>query len=166
MRYAPIESTDSPTEISQEEGICVPARPKNEDSSDYNGVSWTRRFVRNIEIMKGAAHGSISPTPSLARRTLGETYDEFLANLYMPEELLRNRNIHEKKMYEGEPKRKPGTGDVEKFRAFIRGLLSKRDGRFIQFHNAVSRNSRREIREYMAKCKDRTIRKWLNFYMK
>jgi len=166
MRYAPIKSTDSPTEISRENGICVPSKPKNEDSSDYNGVFWTRRFVRNIEIMKGVAHGSISPTPSLARRTLGETYNEFLANLYMPEELLRNRNTYEKKIYKGEPKRKSGTGDVEKFRAFIYGLLSKKDDRFMQFHNTVSKNSRGEIRKYMAKCKDRTIKKWLNFYMK
>lgn len=166
MRYAPINSTDSPTEISQENGICVPAKPKNEDSSDYNGVFWTRRFVRSIEIMKGVAHGSISPTPSLARRTIGETYNEFLANLYMPEELLRNRNTYEKKIYKGEPKRKSGTGDVEKFRAFISGLLSKKDDRFMQFHNAVSKNRRGEIRKYIAKCKDRTMKKWLNFYMK
>jgi hypothetical protein len=166
MRYAPIKSTDSPTEISQENGICVPEKPKNEDSSDYNGIFWTRRFVRSIEIMKGVAHGSISPTPSLARRTLGKTYNEFLANLYMPEELLRNRNTYEKKIYKGEPKRKSGTGDVEKFRAFISGLLSKKDDRFMQFHNAVSKNSRGEIRKYIAKCKDRTMKKWLNFYIK
>ena len=166
MRYAPIKSTDSPTEISQENGICVPEKPKNEDYSAYNGVFWTRRFVRNIEIMKGVAHGSISATPSLARRTIGETYNEFLANLYMPEELLRNRNTYEKKIYKDEPKRKFGTGDVERFRAFISGLLSKKDDRFMQFHNAVSKNRRGEIRKCIAKCKDRTMKKWLNFYMK
>jgi len=166
MRYAPIRSTDSPTEISQENGICVPEKPKDENSSAYNGVFWTKRFVRSIEIMKGVAHGSISPTPSLARRTVGETYNEFLANLYMPEELLRNRNTYEKKIYKYEPKRKSGTGDVERFRAFISGLLSKKDDRFMQFHNIVSKNNNGEIRRYIAKCKDRTMKKWLNFYIK
>jgi len=166
MRYAPINSTDSPTEVSQENGICVPEKAKNKNSSAYNGVFWTKRFVRSIEIMKGVAHGSISPTPSLARRTLGETYDEFLANLYMPEELLRNRNTYEKKIYKYEPNRKSGTGDVERFRAFISGLLSKKNDRFMQFHNIVSKNSKGEIRRYIAKCKDRTMKKWLNFYIK
>lgn len=166
MRYAPIKSIDSPTKVSQENGICVPEKAENKNSSDYNGVFWTKRFIRSIEIMKGVAHGSISPTPSLARRTLGETYDEFLANLYMPEELLRNRNTYEKKIYKDEPKRKSGTGDVERFRTFIFGLLSKKDDRFMQFHNAVSKNSNGEIRRYIAKCKDRTMKKWLNFYVR
>lgn len=166
MRYAPIDSTDSPTEISQEDGIGIPKKTNNEQELSYKGVFWTKRFVRSIEIMKGVAHGSISPTPSLARRTIGKTYKQFLANLYMPEELLRNRNVYEKKVYKHEPKREPGTGDVERFRSFINGLLRKKDGRFLQFYNVVAKNSKGEIREYREKCKDKTIKKWLDFYIR
>jgi len=166
MRYAPIDSTDSPTAISQEDGIGIPKKTNDELEGSYNGVLWTKRFVRSIEIMKGVAHGSISPTPSLARRTIGETYEQFLANLYMPEVLLRNRNAYEKKVYEREPKRKPGTGDVEKFRSFIYRLMRKKDKKFLQFHNVVSKNSRSEVRKYKDNCKDKTIKKWLGFYIK
>ena len=158
MRYAPIDSTDSPTAISQENGVGIPQKANESSVGSYNGVFWTKRFIRNIEIMKGVAHGSISPTPSLARRTIGETYNEFLANLYMPEELLRNRNVYEKKVYENEPKRKQGTGDVEKFRSFIRKLLRIKDRRFLEFHNVVAKNSKRAIRDYMETCKDKTIK--------
>lgn len=166
MRYAPIDSTDSPTQISQENGVGIPQKEDEKKTGSYNGVFWTKRFVRNIEVMKGVAHGSISPTPSLARRTIGETYNEFLANLYMPEELLRNRNVYEKKVYENEPKRKQGTGDVEKFRSFICKLLDKKDEGFLEFHNVVSKNSKPDIRNYLEKCKDKTVKKWLNFYIK
>ena len=166
MRYAPIDSTDSPTVISQENGLGIPQKAKEGSEGSYNGVLWTKRFTRNIEVMKGVAHGSISPTPSLAKRTIGETYDEFLANLYMPEELLRNRNKYEKKIYKHEPKRKKGTGDVEKFRSFIYKLLNKKDNRFLEFHNVVSKNRKQEIRNYSEKCKDKKIKKWLNFYIK
>lgn len=166
MRYAPINNPDSPTDIGQEKGMSVQDMAKSASPSDYGGECWSERFVRNVEIMKGVAHGSISPTPSLARRTLGETYEEFLANLYMPEELLRNRNRYEKRVYEGEPKRRPGTGDIEGFRAFVSGLLSEKDSKFAQFHSIVSKNSRREIRRDMSECMDRTIKKWLAFYIK
>ena len=166
MRYAPIDSTDSPTAISQEDGIGIPKKTNDELEGSYNGVLWTKRFVRSIEIMKGVAHGSISPTTSLARRTIGETYEQFLTNLYMPEELLRNRNAYEKKVYEHEPKRKPGTGDVEKFRSFISRLLSKKDRKFIKFHTVVSKNSKGEIRKCKDNFKDKTIKKWLDFYIK
>jgi hypothetical protein len=128
-------------------------------------ATWTRRFARNIEIMKGAAHGAISSTPSLARRTIGATYEEFLANLYMPEELLRNRNKHERHVYNHEPKRPPGTGKVEEFRSFILRLLKKKDDRFQQFHNAVSENSVEHIRRTIKQCKDKEIVEWLQFYL-
>ena len=114
--------------------------------------------------MKGAAHGAISPTSSLARRTIGATFEEFVANLYMPEELLRNRNKHEKKIYPFEQKRRQGTGLVEKFRAFVCGLLARQEERFLFFHNAVSPNSVRVARMYLANTKDRELKKWLKLY--
>jgi len=165
MRYAPIDSTDSPTAISQENGICVPTKPVEDQDSTYNGIFWTKRFIRNIEIMKGAAYGSISPTPSLARRTLGKTFKEFVANLYMPEELLRYRNKYEQKVYKLEPDRKPGSGEIEEFRDFVSRLLKTKGKRFTAFHNVVSTNSKRKIREFLPKCKDNEIKKWLTYYL-
>jgi len=163
MRFAPINSN----------GVDHPNRRRdlfrNSECSDVdwkNSAIWTRRFVRNIEIMKGAAHGAISPTPTLAWRTIGETYDEFLANLYMPEELLRNRNKHEKRVYSHEPKRPPGSGKVEEFRRFILGLLKKNDDRFRQFHDAVHGNSVEQVRMAMRLCKDGGILQWLQLYLK
>lgn len=165
MRYAPINSTDSPTAISQENGICVPSKPVDGQNGTYSGIFWTKRFIRNVEIMKGAAYGSISPTPSLARRTIGETFKEFVANLYMPEELLRYRNKYELRIYKLEPKREPGTGETEGFRDFISKLLRTKGERFVIFHNVVSKNSKQAIREFLQSCKDDEIKKWLSYYL-
>ena len=125
---------------------------------------WTRRFIRNVEIMKGAAHGAISSTPSLARRTIGETFEEFLANLYMPEKLLRYRNRYERKVYDFEPERAPGTGDIEEFRRFILGLLSEQSERFFLFHRAVSRNLVSVSRKAVEACEEPESKKWLKIY--
>ena len=165
MRYAPIDNTDSPTAISQENGIYVPTRTANNEEVIYNGVFWTKRFVRSIEIMKGVAYGSISPTPSLARRTIGKTFKEFVANLYMPEELLRFRNKYERKLYKFEPKGEPGTGDIEGFREFISKLLKAKGKRFAAFHSAVSKNSKKAIRESLQDSKDGKLKKWLDYYL-
>ena len=126
---------------------------------------WTPRFVRSIEIMKGATHGAISPTPSLAQRAIGKDFDEYILNLYMPEVLLRNRNKHETKVYPHEPERKPGTGEVEEFREFMGSLLGKQDERFLEFHNAVSPNSSMAIHNSLKNCKDKEIKKWLKLYI-
>jgi hypothetical protein len=111
MRFAPIKD-DSPEKRNRSRDY-VPPKPSR-DIDYLNDAQWTKRFTRNIEIIKGAAHGAISPTPSLALRAIGETYEEFITNLYMPEELLRNRDKYEARIYPNKPDRKPGTGDIEK----------------------------------------------------
>ena len=162
MRYAPID---------EKEG----AERRKRDHVPYTGTetrdwledpAWTKRFIRNVEIMKGAAHGAISPTPGLARRTIGKCFEEFLANLYMPEELLRNRNKHERRVYADEPPRKPGTGKVEAFRRFILNLLKRQNATFRDFHDAVSQNSVAAIRGYKKRCKNEGVKKWLELYLK
>ena len=115
--------------------------------------------------MKGAAHGAISTTPTLALRTLGKNFEEFVLNLYMPEELLRNRNKHERKVYKYEPRRRKGSGKVEEFRSFMRSLLRRQDARFLLFHRAVSPNSVVDIRSALEDCKDKEMRKWLKLYL-
>jgi hypothetical protein len=160
MRFAPI-ANNGQHENRFRASITMPSA---EDIDWATSPRWTPRFVRNIEIMKGAAHGAISPTSSLARRTIGDTFEEFLANLYMPEELLRNRNKHEKQVYPFEQKRRQGTGLIEEFRAFITDLLAQQDKRFLFFHNAVSPNSVRVVRGHLRDTKDRELKKWLTLY--
>lgn len=166
MRYAPIDNTINPTHLSQGNDIGTEWLSNPQSQNMLHNAFWTRRFIRNVEVMKGVAHGVISPTPSLAKRTIGETYEKFIANLYMPEELLRFRNKYERKVHSLEPGRKPGTGDVEEFRKFILNLLQKGGGRLVKFHNVVSKNSKEEIRKFLANCDDDEIKKWLQFYLK
>lgn len=163
MRYAPIRN-DGPQTRSSEREYVDPV--STEDRDILANPSWNKRFTRNIEVMKGAAHGAIPATPSLARRTVGETYEEFIANLYMPEEMLRYRNTYEKRTYNGELGRQPGSGDIEDFRAFILAHLRARGEKFRRFHQVVSQNSKRAIEEYLIECEDEQTRKWLGFYLK
>ena len=160
MRFAPIVNSGH-HENRHRDFITTPPA----EGIDWaRSPKWTPRFVRNVEIMKGAAHGAISPTSSLARRTIGDTFQEFVANLYMPEELLRNRNKHEKRVYPFEQKRKQGTGLVEEFRGFVSDLLAQQDKRFLVFHNAVSPNSVQVVRKYLESTKDRELKTWLKLY--
>jgi hypothetical protein len=141
----------------------VPPAPSR-DIDYLNDARWTKRFTRNIEIIKGASHGAISPTPSLARRAIGKDYEEFITNLYMPEELLRNRDRHEARIYDNKPDRTPGTGKVERFREFILRLLSKQDEAFFEFHNAVSPCSKEAIRKAFKTVKNEEVKEWLELY--
>lgn len=162
MRYAPIDNKAGP-HINRQRDLF---RETPVETIDWlKRPVWTRRFVRNIEIMKSAANGAISPTCSLAWRTIGVSFEEFVANLYMPEELLRNRNKHEMKVYELEPKRKAGTGKVEEFRAFIMRLLQAQDDRFRFFHNAVTPNSASVVKTNLTRCTDKEMKKWLELYL-
>lgn len=163
MRYAPIVSRYA--DESNHDRDYVPAEPDVRDDF-LNAPFWTKRFTRNIEIMKGAASGAISPTPTLAWRTIGKAFEEFVSNLYMPEELLRNRNKHEKKVYEYEPSRPPGTGKVEEFRTFLLKLFKKNPDEARRFHCAVSENSSAAIRKYLFECENEEVKAWLNYYLK
>lgn len=161
MRFAPIKD-DSPEHLNRSRDY-VP--PKPERDIDYlEDARWTKRFTRNIEIIKGASHGALSPTPSLALRAIGETYEEFIANLYMPEELLRNRDKHERRIYPNKPDREPGTGLVEEFREFVLRLLKATNEAFFEFHDAVSPCSKEAIKAALKMCKNEEVRKWLEMY--
>jgi hypothetical protein len=163
MRYAPINEKNKIHENRERDYV---RKIELDQKLDFlNKAVWTKRFIRNIEIMKGAVHGAISSTPSLALRTIGENYKDFIANLYMPAELLRNRNKYESKVYSAEPRRTSGTGDIERFRNFILNLIKRRDERFIFFHKAVSENRKAAVRDAIRSCKDKEILKWLKYYL-
>ncbi|HRT84863.1 MAG TPA: hypothetical protein P5523_09515, partial [Bacteroidales bacterium] len=93
-------------------------------------------------------------------------YNEFIANLYMPEELLRNRNKYEKTVYPEEPPRQSGTGDVERFREFILRLLKRQDETFKEFHNAVAPCTKEAVKKALSHCKNEEVRGWLKWYIK
>lgn len=161
MRFAPIKD-DSPDKLNRSRDY-VPSPPPR-DIDYLNDARWTKRFTRNIEIIKGAAHGAISPTPSLALRAIGETYEEFITNLYMPEELLRNRDRYEARIYPHKPDREPGNGDIEEFRIFILNLLENKDKAFFEFHDAVTPCTKLAIKQAFKTCKNERVLKWLNRY--
>ena len=161
MRYAPINDFNGKDSSKLRESTSLESKQKVDWQ---NKPVWTRRFTRNIEIIKGATHGTISPSPGFARRAIGKSFEEYLTNLYMPEELLRNRNKHEAKVYKDEPTRKKGTGQVEKFRKFIKALLKKQDKRFQFFHDAVTPCTVQSIRKAISSTKDSKLKKWLKYY--
>jgi len=163
MRFAPIKD-DSPERLNRSRDYVPPAPPRDIDF--LQDARWTKRFTRNIEIIKGASHGAISPTPSLALRAIGENYEEFIANMYMPEELLRNRDKYEARIYKYKPDRNPGTGEVEEFREFILRLLSKQDEAFFEFHDAVSPCSKETVKQAFKTVKNEEVKKWLKWYLR
>lgn len=163
MRFAPIKD-DSPEHLNRSRDYVAPKPDRNIDY--LQDARWTKRFTRNIEIIKGASHGAISPTPTLATRAIGETYDEFITNLYMPEELLRYRDKYETRIYPNNPDRKPGTGDVEAFREFVLRLLGKRDEAFFEFHDAVSPCSKEAVKKAFKAVNSEEVKKWLEWYLK
>jgi len=162
MRFAPIKDR---TTTQQNRVRDFSLTPSKEPYDYFDNAVWVKRFTRNIEIMKGANHGVIPPKSSYALRAIGRNYEEYLANLYMPEELLRNRNKYEAEIYEVDQQREPGTGDVEKFRIFILGLLKKQDTAFLSFHNAVAPCSKNSIRAAIEITNDLEIKEWLKWYL-
>lgn len=163
MRFAPIKD-DSRQGLNRTRDYVPPPPPRDIDY--LQDARWTKRFTRSIEIIKGASHGAISPMPSLALRAFGKDYEEFIANLYMPEELLRNRNKYEKRLYAYDEKREPGTGDVERFREFVLRLLQARNDAFFEFHDAVSPCTKEAVKLALKTCNNDEVRGWLQWYLK
>lgn len=164
MRYAPIIDPAKNGENKKRDPQYLNQEAQSRDW--LKSPIWTPRFVRNVEIMKGAAHGAITPSPTLAWRTIGETFSEFIANLYMPEELIRNRNRHEKKVYSGEPERNPGTGLVEDFREFILKLLNEKNNLFFTFHDTIIPNRTDLIKKAIENNTDKELNFWFQQYLR
>jgi hypothetical protein len=164
MRFAPIFDPDKTGANRNREWVDESLK---EPDNFLTGATWNRRFIRNIEIIKGAAHGAISPTPDYALRAIGESYKEYIANLYMPEEMLRNRNKYEARIYPNDPNREPGTGELEEFREeFIYKKIAKPDDSFREFHRIVTKNSMLDVRKGISKTKDPEVKHWLEYYLR
>jgi len=167
MRFAPIKDS-SP--LKQNRSRDYTPEPPKDDYDYLDEAVWVKRFTRNIEIMKGANHGAIPPRADYAKRAIGRNYEEFIANLYMPEELLRNRNDHEEDLSEygdaPERKRPPKDNKVPEFREFILRLLKKQDAAFKEFHNAVAPCSKEAVKKALPHCKNEEVKEWLQWYLK
>ncbi len=174
MRYAPIKDLEiiKGSKYGYDQDVGKISREYHDESqvlpSDFiDGAVWNKKFLRNIEVIKAATHGTISPTPGLARRAVGRDKLQFIANLYMPEHMLRFRDVYEATAYEGEKKRDElGTGDIEDFYEFIDKNARKPDEKFIEFHKVIANNSTKEIREFEYKCCDEEYKRWLKLYLK
>ena len=160
MRFAPIYAIKGEPVNRKRDYV----KEVNIDESNWLiNPKWTKKFIRNIEVMKSAANGAISPTPALAWRTIGKDFEEFVSNLYMPEELLRNRNKHERKLFHENTEK--GTGKIEEFRSFLLRLIKNNNDEFKYFHEAVSTNSKVEIRKALEKCPHEKLKPWLELYL-
>lgn len=162
MRYAPINE-DLGIHANRERNFFAKVDSRTIDW--LNNPVWTPKFSRNLDVIKGVAHGSIPTVPSLARRAIGRTFEEFITNMYMPEEMLRNRNKYEKTIYPDEKPREPGDGQIEEFRSFILGLLKQKSELFYFFHDTVASNSKQDIREAIRFTNNPELLKWFNRYL-
>lgn len=163
MRFAPITEKEG-KHANRKRDWERPLPEFNEEYPLVDKAVWNRRFIRNIQIMRGAANGAIPPAPDFARRIIGHSYEEFIELLYMPEALLRNRNKYEKKVYRYEPKRKPGNGKIEEFRSFIRSNINKPKGEFLRLQEAIFKNSKPETRKLISEVKSKEIQQWAQLY--
>jgi len=61
---------------------------------DYVSQNWTWRYLRGIQCVLLATRGLISPNPEFTRAAFGETYEEFLEILAMPDRYIIHRKAH------------------------------------------------------------------------
>ena len=162
MRYAPINE-DLGTHANRERNYFAQVDSKAVDW--LHAPVWTPKFSRNLDVVKGVAHGSIPTVASLARRAIGRTFEEYITNLYMPEEMLRNRDKYERTVYPGEKPRVPGNGEIEEFRSFILGLLKQKSALFYFFHDTVTSYRKQDIREAMKHTKNPELLRWFERYL-
>lgn len=162
MRYAPINE-DLGTHANRERNYFATVNSREVDW--LTAPVWTPKFSRNLDVIKGVAHGSIPTVASLARRAVGRTFEEFVTNLYMPEEMLRNRDRYERTLYPDEKPRSPGNGEIEEFREFILSLLRSKSDLFYLFHDTVTTNRKQDIREAITHTKNPELLRWFKRYL-
>lgn len=162
MRYAPINEDLGP-QANRERNYFAAVDSRTIDWL-YAPV-WTPKFSRNLDVIKGVAHGAIPIVPSLARRAIGRTFEEFVINLYMPEEMLRHRDRYERTIYPDEKTRSPGNGEIEEFRSFLLDLLHSKSELFYFFHDSVASNCKQDIREAIQHTRNPELIRWLERYL-
>ncbi|HHV61424.1 MAG TPA: cobalamin-binding domain-containing protein [Firmicutes bacterium] len=84
-------------ELSRELGIRVtgfPMRyvPIDDINRQYVSNGWRWRYLRGIQCILLATHGIVSPNPEFFQAAFGESYDEFLEIISMPDRYIIHRN--------------------------------------------------------------------------
>ncbi|MGQ9733424.1 MAG: hypothetical protein ACUVX8_19380, partial [Candidatus Zipacnadales bacterium] len=116
-------------ELSKALGIRVtgfPMRyiPINDIQRNYVSKQWHWRYLRGIQCVLSATHGMVSPNPDFLAAAFGESYEEFLEILSMPDRYI----IHRNKYRHGEAAswralfRRLSAGEKEEFLAILAEL--------------------------------------------
>jgi len=84
-------------EVSDELGVRVtgfPMRyvPSNQVNRRYVSQGWCWRYLRGIQCVLHATHGLVSPNPPFFAAAFGESYEEFLEIISMPDRYIIHRN--------------------------------------------------------------------------
>jgi len=86
-------------DLSEELGVRISSFPMKfvpiDDITRGNiGACWTWRYLRGIQCVLLATHGVVSPNPTFFRAAFGESLEEFLEILSMPDRYIIYRETH------------------------------------------------------------------------
>lgn len=131
-------------DLSQRLGIRVNGFPmKFIPMSDLNRryvcKGWTWRYVRGLQCILHATHGLVSANPEFFRRAFGQSFNEFLEILAMPDRYIMYRDKYE---YE--------TGEADEFRSDFRKLNRCDRSEFLTALEYIhrSRDRETEVKKY------------------
>ena len=68
--------------------------PLNAKDRTYIGKNWNWQFIRGVQRILNVMKGAVMYKEDFFNRAFGETEDEFLNILHMPEHILMNRGYH------------------------------------------------------------------------
>ncbi len=68
--------------------------PLNARDRTYIGKNWNWQFIRGVQRILNVMKGAVMAREDFFNRAFGETVDEFLTILHMPEHILMNRGYH------------------------------------------------------------------------
>lgn len=110
--------------------------PVHDVTRKYISQAWNWRYLRGIQCVLSATHGMVSPNPQFFSAAFGETYEEFLEIIAMPDQYIMFREAHRR--------------EAASWRALYRGLSESDKEEFLIALYALhlSKNRREDIRAY------------------
>lgn len=114
-------------------------QPTNMKDRTHIGAKWNRYYLRSMQLILQATHGIVSGSPDYFGKAFGETEEQFLALLLLPQHFLFNRFWYEKF---------GGRSELDAFNAQFKRLTSPERAELIhllshsmpaQFHTLPSR---------------------------
>ncbi len=150
MKFAPIFPLNGKN-INHQKNYAPQLVIKNKQNLVEN-IQWNKKFIRNIDVMKGVSYGSIPPISSLAKKIVGENYTEFILNLFMPEKFLRYRSKYE--------------NEIKEYKKFILENIRNPSDDFLDFYKIISEDKNDNILKYLPVCKSEKHKKWLKCHLR